>query len=72
MDNSLSITLNGVPVLILEDTDAETIANALRTIAESVERFGVKATLRVTNRKLQETVCVEAKPTHGMLSTVIS
>lgn len=76
MENSIQLSINGINIIEVEDTDAETIAVALERIGrygESIRRFGLSHTLRVICRdlKLREEIMVEAKSGNHFLSTII-
>lgn len=74
MTDSLQLTINGSMVVHVEDTDAETVARSLRVIAESIERFGMRAALAALQRsaKLQEAVFTEAQCGGALLSTLVA
>ena len=74
MDNSLQVIINGVAILEVQDTDAECVSKALRIIAESIERFGLKASIKVLSHSndLREVVFTEAKCGGAHLSTIVA
>lgn len=76
MENSFSLTINGVTVLHVEDCDQSTIADALARLSifsESVRKFGIKHTLRVIahDATLARIVFAEADGGSGLVSTLV-
>lgn len=72
MNHSLILVLDGQTLIHMEDTSAEPIAAALHLIAESIERFGIRHTLRVIERNaaLRQIVFAEAQCGGAYESTV--
>lgn len=73
MENSITVCINGTTIVDATDTDEKAIALTLHAVAESIERFGLKASLKVLERsnKLKEALFVDAKCGHALLSTVV-
>lgn len=73
MENSITVTINGHTIIDVEGTDSKAIAAALHCVAESIERFGLRASIKVLEReaKLMKVLFVEAQCGDSHLSTVV-
>lgn len=73
MDNTVQVTINDSRIIDVEDCDAAAVVNSLRVVAETIERFGIRAAIKALAKsaELQEACFAEASTGDAFLSTII-
>lgn len=73
MNNSITITINGVLVLDVQDADAEQVSSILRHTGRLIRRFGMRGVLAELERdpELQGVCMAKAQGGSPHLSTIV-